>query len=144
MPSRKTKEPTRRSSRLIGLIGLIVNPMLLALGLAAAGWLGLAYLISSVHPTPTTKDLMLALIAAALTGSAWPVSLALHRRLGNEPPVWTVWRQSAWVGAFGAAAAWLQMNRLFNMAWALVVAGVLVVIELILIARERQESQHDD
>lgn len=141
MPSRKTKETTHRFA---SVIGLIVNPMLLALGLAAAGWLGLGYVMFYVHPTPTAKGLLLALTATALTGSAWPVSLALHRRLGDEPPALTVWRQSVWVGAFGAAMVWLQMNRLFNAAWALVVAGVLVVIELILVARERQEAQHDD
>jgi hypothetical protein len=36
------------------------------------------------------------------------------------------------------------MNRLLNVAWAVVVAGVFVVIEIILSLRARQEARHDD
>jgi hypothetical protein len=121
-----------------------INPMIVALGLGIAGWLGVAYLFSSVHPTLPAKGAFLAVWAFALMGTAWPVLLALHRRFRGEPTPWTVWRQSAWVGAFGAAAAWLQMNRLLNIAWAVVVAGVFVVIEIILSLRARQEARNDD
>jgi hypothetical protein len=122
----------------------IINPMIIALSLGIAGWLGVAYLLSNVHPTLPAKAAFLAVWAVALTGTAWPVLLAVHRRFWGEPTSWTVWRQGAWVGTFGAVAAWLQMNRLLNTAWAIVVAGVFVVIEIILSLRARQEAHNDD
>jgi hypothetical protein len=134
MPTRRT-ETTRKPST--------VNPILPALVLAGAGWLGLGYLTFNVHPTWPAKMVLLALLAVALMGTAWPVLLALHRRFRGEPSPWTVWRQSAWVAAFSAASAWLQMNRLLNIALAAILAGVFVVIELIFVLRARQETRHD-
>jgi len=118
--------------------------MIIALGLGIAGWLGVIYVLSNVHPTLLAKAAFLAVWAIALMGTAWPVLLAVHRRFWGEPTVWTVWRQGMWVGAFGATAAWLQMNRLFNIVWAIVVAGVFVVIEIIVGLRARQEAHNDD
>jgi hypothetical protein len=117
--------------------------MFAALILAGAGWLGLGYLTFNVHPTRPAKMGFLALLAVALMGTAWPVLLALHRRFWGEPSPWTVWRQSVWVAAFGAASAWLQMNRLLNVALAAILVGVFVVIELIFVLRARQETRHD-
>ena len=54
--------------------------MMVALGLGIAGWLGVAYLLSNVHPTLPAKAAFLAVWAIALMGTAWPVLLALHRR----------------------------------------------------------------
>ena len=123
---------------------LIINPIVIALLLAAAGWSGLAYLIFEVHPTPQTKAAFLGLWACALMGTAWPVLLAIHRRFRDEPPHGTVWRQSAWVAILGAACAWLQMNRWLNAGLVAVLAGVFVVIELLLSLRARQEEKRDD
>jgi hypothetical protein len=47
------------------------------------------------------------------------------------------------VGAFGTLAAWLQMNRVLNVATAALVAGVFVVLEVILSWRARQETPDD-
>jgi hypothetical protein len=135
MPPRRT-ETTRKS--------LIINPIVIALLLAAAGWSGLAYLIFEVHPTPQTKAAFLGLWACALMGTAWPVLLAIHRRFRGEPPVGTVWRQSAWVAILGAACAWLQINRWLNAALVAILFGVFVVIELLLSLRARQEDKRDD
>jgi len=135
MPPRQKETPEKL---------LALNPMMVALGLGIAGWLGVVYLLSNVHPTLPARAAFLAVWAIALMGTAWPVLLALHRRFRGEPTRWTVWRQSAWAGAFGAAAVWLQMNRLLNIAWAAVVAGVFVVIEIILSLRARQEARNDD
>jgi hypothetical protein len=135
MPPRQKVKPAKSP---------IINPMIIALGLGIAGWLGVIYVLSNVHPTLLAKAAFLAVWAIALMGTAWPVLLAVHRRFWGEPTVWTVWRQGMWVGAFGATAAWLQMNRLFNIVWAIVVAGVFVVIEIIVGLRARQEAHNDD
>ena len=121
-----------------------INPIVIALLLAVAGWSGLAYLVSGVHPTPQAKAAFLGLWACALMGTAWPVLLAIHRRFRGEPSSGTVWRQSVWVAILGAACAWLQMNRWLNAGLAAVLAGVFVVIELLLSLRARQEDKHDD
>jgi hypothetical protein len=135
MPPRRT-ETIRKS--------LTINPIVIALLLAAAGWSGLVYLVFKVHPTPQAKAAFLGLWACALMGTAWPVVLAIHRRFRGEPPTGTVWRQSVWVAVLGAACAWLQMNRWLNAALAAIVFGVFVVIELLLSLRARQEERRDD
>lgn len=117
--------------------------MLPALILAAAGWLGLAYVVYNVHPTLPGKATFLILWACALSGTTWPVLLAVHRRFRGEPSPWTVWRQSAWAAIFGAACAWLQMNRWLTIALVAILAGVVVVIELLLTLRARQEETRD-
>ena len=117
--------------------------MLLAIALALIGWAGVVYLANNVHPTRPGKAAFLALWAVALAGTAWPVILALHRRFLGEPRARTVWRQSAWVGIFGALVAWMQMNRVLNFATAAILAGMFIVLEVILSLRARQESQND-
>jgi drug/metabolite transporter (DMT)-like permease len=134
MPSKRT-ETTRKPPAL--------NSMFLAIALALIGWAGVVYLVNNVHPTRPGQAAFLALWAIALAGTAWPVMLALRRRFLGEPPVWTVWRQSAWVGIFGGLVAWMQMNRVLNFATAAILASMFIVLEVILSWRARQESQHD-
>jgi len=118
--------------------------MILAIILALTGWAGVVYLFVNVHPTLPAKAAFLALWTIALIGTAWPVILALHRRFRGEPSAWTVWRQSAWIGVFGALAAWLQRNRVLNLPTAVISAGVFVVFEVFLSLRARQEALDDD
>jgi hypothetical protein len=116
----------------------------LAVLLAALGWAGVIYLVGQVHPSARRAVVALLLAwAAALTGTAGPVLLALHRRFLGEPTAWTVWRQSAWIGLLGLLVAWLQLNRVLNLLVGVILAGVFVVVELILSWRARQEVQHD-
>jgi hypothetical protein len=121
-----------------------INPVGLAVLLAVVGWAGVIHLTSQVHPSARwAVAALLAAWAVALTGTACPVLLALHRRFLGEPTAWTVWRQSAWIGLLGLLAAWLQLNRVLNVSVAVILAGVFTVIELILSWRARQEVQHD-
>jgi hypothetical protein len=119
------------------------SPILAAIVLAVAGWAGLVYLINNVHVDLRGRVAFLGLWGIALGGTAFPVIMALHRRFLSEPSPWTVMRQSAWVGSFGSLAAWLQMNRVLNVATAAILAGVFVVLEVILSLRARQEVQDD-
>lgn len=133
MPSRRTetqKPPT-------------LHPVIVAIALAVLGWAGLLYLVNYVHPTLPIRAAFLVLWGVALMGTAFPVMLALHRRFLVEPSSWTVWRQSAWVGIFGVLAAWLQLNRVLNVATAAILAGVFIVLEVILSLRARQETHED-
>ena len=134
MPTRKPDTRHKLSS---------ASSVLAAIVLAVIGWAGLVYLINNVHADLRGKVAFLGLWSVALGGTAFPVILALHRRFLSEPSPWTILRQSAWVGAFGTLAAWLQMNRVLNVATAALVAGVFVVLEVILSWRARQETPDD-
>jgi len=116
---------------------------MIAIVLAVLGWAGLLYLVNYVHPTLPVQAAFLVLWGVALIGMAFPVMLALHRRFLGERSLWTVWRQSAWIGIFGVLAAWLQLNRVLNVATAAILAGVLIVLEVILSLRARQETHED-
>ncbi len=133
--------PTRKQETTSGLP--VVNPILVAIALAVIGWSGLAYLMNNVHADLRGRVAFLGLWSIALGGTAFPVILALHRRFLNEPSPWTVWRQSAWLGLFAMLAAWLQMNRVLNMATAAFAGGGFVVLEVILSWRARQETPDD-
>ena len=119
------------------------SPVLAAIALAVIGWVGLAYLINNFHPDLRGRVAFLGLWSVALGSTAFPVIMALHRRFLSTSSSWTVMRQSAWVGIFGALAAWLQMNRVLNVATAAIVAGVFVVLEVILSLRAKQGVQDD-
>jgi hypothetical protein len=119
------------------------NPTLVAIALAVIGWVGLAYLINNFHPDLRGKVAFLGLWSIALGSTAFPGIMALHRRLLSASSSWTVMRQSAWIGIFGSLAAWLQMNRVLNVATAAILAGVFVILEVILSLRARQEVQDD-
>ena len=134
MPPKRT-ETTRKLPK--------ISPIILAIALALTGWVGLAYLVSRLHPTLPVRVAFLALWAIAWMGTAFPALLALHRRFRGEPLAGTVWRQSAWFGIYGLLSAWLQMNRVLNVATATILAGVFILLEVILSWRARQESQND-
>jgi drug/metabolite transporter (DMT)-like permease len=117
--------------------------IIVAIALAVIGWAGLAYLVNNIHPNVPGQAAFLVLWTVALIGTCFPGLLALHRRFRGEPSPWTVWRQSAWIGLLGSFSAWLQMNRVLNMATAAIVAGVFVVLEVISSWRARQETPDD-
>ena len=82
--------------------------------------------------------LLLALLIATL-GGAWFVARLLHWRFRPAFEPLKVWRQSLW-GALGVTiGAWLQLNRSLTIALAALVAGGLVLLEVFLNVRERQE-----
>ena len=85
----------------------------------------------------------LASIVVAVTGLAMLPVYLINKRFNppdrrNEPPVFlSVSRQSLFVGLWVAFCLWLQMNRTFGPAVAILAAAVLVLFELVLQIRER-------
>lgn len=93
----------------------------------------------------------LASVVVAFTGLAMPVIYLLNKRFdntlppGESPRFLVVMRQSMWVGFWIAFCVWLQMNRTMGIAVAVLVAGVLVLFEILLQIRTRAaavEQQH--
>jgi hypothetical protein len=80
----------------------------------------------------------LASIVVAITGLAMPIAYILNRRFspkvrpGEPPRFLVVLRQSMWVGFWVAFCIWLQMNRTMGIAVAALVAGVLILFEILL------------
>ena len=81
----------------------------------------------------------LASITAIVTGLALPITYYLNLRFSKAryPRFLLVLRQSMWVGAWVAFCVWLQMNRTFGVAIALLVGAVLIIFEILLQVRTR-------
>ncbi|MBK9051922.1 MAG: hypothetical protein IPL78_13735 [Chloroflexi bacterium] len=81
----------------------------------------------------------LASVTAIVTGLALPVVYYLNLRFTKtrQPRYLLVLRQSMWFGAWVAFCIWLQMNRTFGIAIALLVGAVLIIFEILLQVRTR-------
>lgn len=95
-----------------------------------------AILLSSAR-----NDIVIAFLASivvAVTGLMMPIVYILNKRFspdtrtGEPPRFLVVMRQSMWVGFWVAFCVWLQMNRTMGIAVAVLVAGVLVLFEILL------------
>lgn len=88
----------------------------------------------------------LASILMAVTGLVLPLAYLLNVRLGHShqagamPNFWVVLRQALGAGVWVTFLVWLQMNRVLGLAVALLVAGVLVLFEVLLQIRSRAAS----
>ncbi|HNS39285.1 MAG: hypothetical protein LC131_06100 [Anaerolineae bacterium] len=91
-------------------------------------------------------DVLVAFFASvivAVTGLVMPFFYYLNKRfnppeLRDEPPIFLiVLRQSMFAGFWVAFSLWLQMNRTFGLAVAVLAAAVLVLFELVLQIRDR-------
>ena len=89
----------------------------------------------------------LATVLTAVTGVALPLSYLLNRRFSaftdkrfgkvESSRLLVALRQAMAVGIWVAFCLWLQMNRSFGLAVALLVAAVLVLFEVLLQIRSR-------
>ena len=77
-------------------------------------------------------------VVAVATGIALPIIYFLNRRFSDQKPHFlVVLRQSMWVGFWVSFCLYLQMNRMFGIAIALLVAAVLILFEFIVQIRTR-------
>lgn len=111
----------------------------LGLIMAFIGWAGLALVVQSTLPTLGPRWLFFALLVLALCGTSLPMVYFLHIRFPSTPPVEgdVVLRQAIWFGVYGGILAWLQMGRVLSPVLALVLLGILVLIEALLRIWER-------
>ena len=88
----------------------------------------------------------LASITVAVTGLVMVPLYYVNKRFNppgfrDQPPVFlAVLRQSLFAGLWVAFCLWLQMNRTFGVAVAVLAAAVLVLFELVLQIRERASA----
>lgn len=100
-----------------------------------------------------SAELLIAFLGAIFlfaTGIALPLAYFLNKRFGEyaderfgestATPFLVVLRQAIGVGFWASFCIWLQMNRAFGLAAALLVAFVLILFELLLQIRTRAAS----
>jgi len=90
---------------------------------------------------------LLATVVVTTAGLALPIAFLLNKRLSiyanrqleqmETPRFLVTLRQAVAVGLWAAICLWLQMNRAFGIAVALLIAGVLILFELLLQLRTR-------
>jgi len=110
---------------------------LLAFPAAVVGWWGLYELVDKYKPTePGSVSLFFALLFLALTATLAPPVAYLNQRFAPQAykrDPWRVLRYSAWTALCLASWAWLQMQRAFNLAFALIIAMIFVAIEVLIV-----------
>jgi hypothetical protein len=110
---------------------------LAAVLLAVVGWWGLYELTGKVGPDQAgVTPLFFALLFLALTATLAPPAAYLNRRFAPEAvrrDPWRFLRYSAWAGLCLTAWAWLQMHRVFNLGFALVIALIFVALEFVIV-----------
>ncbi len=99
-----------------------------------------AAMMSAANP-----EAIFAFLAATMltiTGLFLPIAYMLNKRFGlrgssSMPAFFVVLRQAMWVGIWATFCIWLQMNRLFGIAIALLVAAIFILLEFLLQVRTR-------
>jgi len=75
----------------------------------------------------------LAVVLVSVTGLTLPLVYVLNKRFGKKADHYLiVLRQSMWIGFWVAFCVWLQMQRALTVAAVLLLAGVLLLFELLL------------
>ena len=104
---------------------------------AIVGWWGIYELTDAVTPDqPGALSFFYALLFLAVTATLIPAAAYLNRRFGPEIVVrdpWRFLRHSAWGGASVTIWAWLQMQRSFNLGFALLTTLIFVGIEMLIV-----------
>ncbi len=110
---------------------------------AIAGWWGLYELTGKVAPDVNgALPFFFALLFLAVTGTVAPAAAYLNRRFAPQAVArdpWRFLRHSAWAGICVSGWAWLQMNRAFNAAFAVITVLIFIALE-VLIVRLREEA----
>lgn len=122
------------------MVNRLINIVMILI--AALGWWGLYELASQVGPDqPGALSFFFALLFLATFGTLAPAAAYLNRRFAPEATAndpWRFFRQSAWGGLCFAICAWLQMHRIFNIGFALVIALMFVAVEILIIRLRAQ------
>lgn len=116
--------------------------LLLSIPPAALGWWGLYQLTERYPPDePGSLTLFYALLFLALTATQAPLVAYLERRFApqaTKDDPWRILRHSTWSGLCLTSWAWLQMQRAFNFAFALIIAMIFVALEVLIMRLKRR------
>ncbi|MBE2202022.1 MAG: hypothetical protein IAE79_25665 [Anaerolinea sp.] len=86
----------------------------------------------------------LGMVLVSVTGLALPLAYFLNKRFGRQttfPPFLVTLRQAMWIGLWAAFCVWLQMNRMFGLAIAVLVATFFLLFEVLLQIRTQTTAK---
>ncbi|HLF25605.1 MAG TPA: hypothetical protein VJG32_04665 [Anaerolineae bacterium] len=106
-----------------------------------AGELSEAAYAQRFFASPNVGAVALLLLSVLITtlGGAWFIVRLIYWRFRPMFEPLKVWRQALWAALFVTIGAWLQLNRALTLIMAALVASALVLLEVYLNVRERQE-----
>ncbi|NPA06304.1 MAG: hypothetical protein GXO54_02750 [Chloroflexi bacterium] len=110
----------------------LASVLLMGIGLALGG-----YVVWRLYPTLPARWLLFWALALFSMGAALPWLALFHHRWRPErpPSARTLFRESFLVAFFVLLWAWLQMGRLASPGLMVILAALLLLIELLLLAR---------
>ena len=113
--------------------------LLSGLGMALAGWTGIALLFLFTTPTLGPRWAFFFLLFAALVGTALPLVWYLNRRFSPHPfpGLGVLWREAMIVGLWGVFLVWLRVGRLLTVFTLWSLTGAFFAVELLLRLYER-------
>ncbi len=152
-PETETPAPHRYKYFGTGVFGILA---------ALVGWGGLIYVLLTIYPNGQTAREMLTpdgdgtwtylanadsatllvvsvLVILAVASISLPFTWFLSRRFTGDglPRPWTITRQALWAGVFAAILVWLRANDTFSVPLMLITAGVLALVEVLMLLRQR-------
>ena len=100
---------------------------------------GLVWVLQNLAPNGGSRWAFFFFSILGLTGLALPATAYLNLRFPSKPAagVGVIVRQALWFGIYFPVLAWLQIGHQLSLPLALLLAGALVVIEVLLRMRER-------
>ena len=95
-----------------------------------------------VLATPNVQAIALFLgsVALMVTGAGWFVLRGVHQLLFKPVRAVRVWREAILVAVYVLCLAWLQLNQAFSLLLAAVSAVALILLEIFLTIRVRDEA----
>jgi len=112
---------------------------LLALAVAAAGWLALIAFTYALPPSGAMLPAFFAILFVATSASALLLLLWIGARLQKGPAPampWQSLRQAIEIGLWATLCVWLQWVRLLNLLTALLFLAILILIEWFIRSRQ--------
>ena len=91
------------------------------------------------EPNVPIIALFMASLAAVVTGAVWFVLRLIHQIFFRPVVARRVWREAIFAAVFVISLAWLQLNEAFSLLFAAALLVALVLLEMFLNIRERDE-----
>ncbi len=90
-------------------------------------------------PNIQAIGLYLGSVFAIVTGGAWLILRGIHRLFFKPVRAARVWREAILIAVYVLSLAWLQLNQAFSLLLAVVIAAALILLEIFLNIRVRDE-----
>jgi hypothetical protein len=90
-------------------------------------------------PNIQAIGLYLGAVFAIVTGAAWLILRGIQQLFFKPVRAGRVWREAILIALYVLSLAWLQLNQAFSVLLAVVIAAALILLEIFLNIRMRDE-----